>query len=94
MWVIIFDELPASWQVHNVYAPIFMRIHLQPSAVNGPGNIIFLRELLLCYQQYDEELLSAAVQKCFLSHVASWLNVTNVALRVHSDDPPFPIAAL
>ena len=56
--------------------------------------MIFLRELLLCCQQYDEELLSAAVKKCFLSHAASWLNLPNVGLRVHSDDPPFPIAAL
>ena len=56
--------------------------------------MIFFIELLLCYQQYDEELLSVAVKKCFLSHTASWLNPTNVALSVHSDDPPFPIAAL
>ena len=71
-----------------------MKVHLKPRTVNGPGNMIFLRELLLCYQQYDEELLSAAVKKCFLSHAASWLNLPNVVLRVHSDDPPFPIAAL
>ena len=56
--------------------------------------MIFLRELLLCYQQYDEELLSAVVKKCFLSHAASWLNLPNDALRVHADDPPFPIVAL
>ena len=80
--------------VTSVYAPMFMRVHLKPRAVNGPGNMIFLRELLLCNQQYDEELLSAAVKKCFLSHAASWLNPTNAALSVHSDDSPFPIAAL
>ena len=94
MWLQLNDELSASWQMCNVNAPMFMRVHLKPRAVNGPGNMIFLRELLLCYQQYDEELLSAAVKKCFLSHAASWLNPTNVALRVHSDVPPFPIAAL
>ena len=91
---IVFDELLASWQACNVYAPMFMRVHFKPRAVNGLGNMIFLRELLLCYQQYDEKLLSAAVKKCFLSHAASWLNTTNVALSVHSDDLPFPIAAL
>ena len=73
---------------------MFMRVHLKPRAVNGPGNMMFLRELLLCYQQYDEKLLSAVVKKCFLSHAASWLNLPNVALRVHADDPPFPTAAL
>ena len=41
-----------------------------------------------------KSLLSAAVKKCFLSHAASRLIPTNVALSVHSDDPPFPIAAL
>ena len=45
-------------------------------------------------QQYDEELLSAAVKKYFLSHAASWFNLPNVDLRAHADDPPFPIAAL
>ena len=79
--------------VASVYAPMFMRVHLKPRAVNGPGNVIFLQELL-CYQQYNEELLSTAVKKCFLSHAASWLNPNNVALSVHSDDPPFPITAL
>ena len=59
-----------------------MRVHLKPRAVNGPGNMVFLRELL-----------SATVKKCFLSHAASWLNLPNVALRVHADDPPFPIAS-
>ena len=73
---------------------MFIKVHLKPRAVNGPGNMVFLRELLLCYQQYDEELLSAAVKKCFLSHAASWLNLPNVALRVSADDPSFPIAAL
>ena len=80
--------------VASVYAPMFMRVHLKPRAVIGSGNMIYLRELLLCYQQCDEELFSAAVKKCFLSHAASWLNPTNVALNVHSDDPPFFIAAL
>ena len=73
---------------------MFMRVHLKPRALNGPGNMIFLRELLLCYKQYDEELLSAVVKKCFLSHAVSWLNLPNVALGVHADDPPFRIAAL
>ena len=80
--------------VASVYAPMFKRVHLKPRAVNGPGNVTFLRELLLYYQQYDEELFSAAAKKCFLSHAASWLSPTNVALSVHSDDPSFPITAL
>ena len=84
---------PPTNNNNNNNATMFMRVHPKPRAVNGPGNMIFLRELLLCYQQYDEELLSAAVKQRFLSHAASWLNLPNVALRVHSDDPPFPIAA-
>ena len=49
----------------NVYAPMFMRVRVKPRAANGPGNMIFLRELLLCNQQYDEELLSAVVKNVF-----------------------------
>ena len=71
-----------------------MSVHLKPRAVSGPGNMIFLRELLLCYQQHDEELLNVAVKKCFLSHDAAWMNPTNVALSVHWDDQPFRVAAL
>ena len=29
----------------------------------------------------------------FFNHAATWLNLPNVALRVHADDPPFPIAS-
>ena len=61
---------------------MFIRVHLKPRAVNGPGNMVFLGELL-----------SATVKKCFLSHAASWLNLPNVALRVHADDQPSPIAS-
>ena len=41
--IIVFDELSASWQACNEYALMFMRVHLKPRAVNGPGNTIFLR---------------------------------------------------
>ena len=61
---------------------MFMKVHLKPRAVNDPGNMIFLRELL-----------SATVKKCFLSHAASRLIPINVALSVHSNDPPFSIAS-
>ena len=31
--------------VASEHAPMFMRVHVKPRAVNDPGNIIFLREL-------------------------------------------------
>ena len=80
--------------VARVYAPMFLRVHLKPRASDGPGNVIFLRDLLLSFKQQDQTLVCEAIKKCFLTHATAWLNPTNVALSVFSDNPPFPLSAV
>ena len=80
--------------VASVYAPMFLRVHSKPRASDGPGNVIFLRDLLLSFKQQDQTLVCKAIKKCFLAHATAWLNPTNVALSVFSDNPPFPLSAV
>ncbi len=31
----------------NIYAPLWMRTHLQPKRVDGPSNLLYARDVLL-----------------------------------------------
>ena len=50
--------------VVNVYCPTFLRINFLPRAPDGPGNILYLRDLILAYQNAQEELTDA-IKPCF-----------------------------
>jgi len=80
--------------IASVYAPMFLRVHVKPRAPDGPENAIFLRDLLISYEQHDQNLVNEAIKRSFLAHATTWLNPTNVALSIHSDNPPFPPSAI
>ena len=80
--------------VAKVYAPMFLRVHLESRAFHGPENAIFLRGLLLFFNKQDQKLECEAIKKCFLKHAAAWLNPTNVAVDVFCDNLPFPLSAV
>jgi len=77
----------------SVYAPMFFRIHLNSRAPDGPGNMIFLRNLLLDFRSKDLELADM-LKKTFTKHFVAWMNPTNVALNAHSKDPVFNLKLL
>ena len=68
--------------VVTVYVPMFLKIHLNPRAPDGPSNMLFLRDLLLDYHQKDEMLANQGLKKVFVKHFVSWMNPINVALNV------------
>ena len=80
--------------VASVCAPMFLRVHLKPSASDGPENAIFLRDLLLFFNQQDQTLVCKAIKKCFWNHATAWLNPTAVAVSVFCNNLPFPLSAV
>ena len=75
--------------IASVYAPKFLSVHLKPRAFDGPENAIFLRDLLLFFNQQDQTLGCEAIKRCFLKHATAWLSPTNVAVSVFCDNLPF-----
>ena len=51
----------------SVYVPSFFCIHLKPSVAEGPGIVLFQRNLLLAYHQIDSEIAEVAL-KYFYKH--------------------------
>ena len=73
----------------SVYVPMFVKIHLNPRASEGPTNMIFLRYLLLDFRQQHTNLVDHCVKPVFLKHFCSWMNPINVTLNIHSKSPAF-----
>ena len=57
--------------VVNVYCPTFLRNNFRPRAPDGPGNILYLRDLILAYQNVQEELTDA-IKPCFMRYAVPW----------------------
>ena len=68
---------------------MFLRIHLNPRVLEGPTNMLFLRDLLLDYREKDEILLDQSLKKMFIKNFTSWMNPVNVALNVYSKNPAY-----
>ena len=49
--------------VAKVYAPMFLRVHLESRAFHGPENAIFLRGLLLFFNKQDPKIGVRSHQK-------------------------------
>ena len=78
----------------SVYVPMLLHIHLNPRAPEGPTNMLFLRDLLLDFQQKDEILVDQILKKVFIKHFSSWMNPINVALNVYSNNPAYQLKHL
>ena len=84
--------------VENVCALMFLRVHLKPCASDGPENAIFLRDLLLFFNQSTRPNTAVRSQQkvifetCYFA--TTWLNPTNVAVSGFYDSPPFPLSAV
>jgi len=78
----------------SVYVPMFLRVHLNPRAPEGPSNMLFLRDLLLDYHQKDEMLVDHSLKKVFIKHFCSWMNPVNVTLNVFSKNPAYQVKHL
>ena len=51
--------------VASVYLPMFLKIHLNPAASEGPENMLFCRNLLLSYKEHSEALFETSVKRFF-----------------------------
>ena len=56
----------------SVYTPSFLKIHLKPSAAEGPGNTLFQRHLLFAYREINAEF-AKVVLKYFYEDASRWL---------------------
>ena len=74
----------------SVYMPMFVKIHLNPRASEGPTNMIFLRYLLLDFRQQHTNLVDHCLKPVFVKHFCSWINPINVTLNIHSKSPCIP----
>ena len=77
----------------SVYVPSFFCIHLKPPVAEGPGIVLFQRNLLLAYHQVDSEIAEVAL-KYFYKHAHMWLSPENVALSVFAEVPPYSCEAV
>ena len=77
----------------SVYAPMFLSVHFCPSVPEGPGNMLYCRDLLLSHKSIDDSHFNVNV-KCFIKHACNWLKPTNVALAAYSKNPPYTIQQL
>ena len=68
---------------------MFVKIHLNPRAPEGPTNTIFLLYLLLDCRQQHTNLVDHCLKLVFVKHFCSWMNPINVPLNVHSKSPAF-----
>ena len=60
-----------------------------------PENVIFLRDLLLSFEQQCQSLVYEVIKKCFIAQGSELLNLISVALSAHSETPPvFPLSAI
>ena len=67
---------------------MFVKIHLNPHAPEGPTNTIF-RDLLLDFRQQRTNLADHCLKPVFVKHFCSWMNPINVTLNIHSKSPAF-----
>ena len=67
---------------------MFVKIHLNPRASEGPTNI-FLRYLSLDFRQQRTNLVDHCLKPVFVNHFSSWMNPINVTLNIHSKSPAF-----
>ena len=76
----------------SVYVPLFVLIHLKPSAAEGPGiTLLFQRNLLLAFSESNSELAEVAL-KYFYDHAQQWVTPINVAL--YAEVPPYSVEAV
>ena len=69
---------------------MFVKIHLNPRASEGPTNLIFLRYLSLDFRQKQRtNLVDHCLKPVFVKHLCSWMNPINVTLNIRSKSPAF-----
>ena len=68
---------------------MFVKIHLNPRAPEGPTNMLFLSYLLLDFRQQHTNLVDHCLKPVFVKHFCSWMNPINVTLNVHSKSSAF-----
>ena len=68
---------------------MFVKIHLNLRAPEGPTNMIFLRYLWLDFRQQRTNLVDHRLKPVFVKHFCSWINPINVTLNVHSKSTAF-----
>ena len=83
------NTLQITSYIISVYVPMFLKIHLNPRASEGPTNMIFLRYLSLDFRQQRTNLVNHCLKPVFVKHFCSWINQINVTLNIHSKSPAF-----
>ena len=68
---------------------MFVKIHLNPRATEGPTNIIFRRYLSLGFRQQRTNLVDHCLKPVFVNDFCSWMNPINVTLNIHSQSSAF-----
>lgn len=100
LWLLIFhydsltmiqkdNVLRVASFILSIYAPMCLRIHFSPRGPEGPGNILFCRDLLLAFLPFDEELINDAVKAHFIRHAKTWLGGQNLALSTYAEYCPY-----
>ena len=67
---------------------MFFRIHLNLRVLEGPTNVLYLRNLL-DFSSEDTILMEESVKKIFVKHFNAWMNPANAALNVYSKNLTF-----
>ena len=76
----------------NVYTPSYLRIHYHPSAVEGPANILVIRDLLLSVANSNvKKVIDEAVKHIFIAHALTWFTPLNLGLSLLSDESKLTI---
>ena len=76
----------------SVYLPLFIMIHLNPKAAEGPSLTLFQRDVFLVYHQVEPNI-AGVVWNYFVPHAPKWLSSVNVPLRVYAETPPYSVKA-
>lgn len=68
----------------DVYVPSFIKIYLKPSAVQGPQNVIDIRDLL----RGARDRTPLKVKQLYIKHAKTWVTPRTLALCFHDEDGP------
>lgn len=70
----------------NVYTPSYLEVYYHPSAVEGPANILVIRDLLLSVAESSvKKVIEEAVKHIFIAHALTWFTPLNLGLSLLSE---------
>ena len=72
---------------------MFLKIYFNPSAAEGPNNMLFARNLIVAFSKLEPVLVNH-FWHIFVNHAENWLGGPNLALSTFSKNPPFSLETL